>query len=139
MKKILVGVDGSPESRRAADQAAELARSLDTQLLVAYVVSLPAPLGPEPLELRNWEIAERKHARALLDELVEKYEGRGISIEAVMPSGAPAETLAEMATSGAVQLVAVGHRGRSAFSRALLGSVADRLVQISPKPVLVAR
>ena len=139
MKKILVGVDGSPESRRAAEQAAELARSLDAQMLVAYVVSLPVPLGPEPAEIRNWEVAERKQARALLDELVEKYESRGIAIETVMPSGAPAETLAEMATGDPVQLVAVGHRGRGAFVRALLGSVADRLVQISPKPVLVAR
>jgi nucleotide-binding universal stress UspA family protein len=38
-----------------------------------------------------------------------------------------------------VQLVAVGHRGRGAIRRALLGSVADALVQICPKPVLVAR
>ena len=33
----------------------------------------------------------------------------------------------------------VGHRGRNAVARALLGSVADRLVQICPKPVLVVR
>jgi nucleotide-binding universal stress UspA family protein len=36
-------------------------------------------------------------------------------------------------------MVVVGHRGRNAVARALLGSVADRLVQISPKPVLVVR
>ena len=139
MKRILVGVDGSPESRRAADQAAELARSLDARLLLTYVVSLPAALGPEPIELTGWEIAERAHARDLLEELGGHYREQGIGIETAMPSGPPAETLADMAMPGDVELVAVGHRGRGALARTLLGSVADRLVQISPKPVLVGR
>src|SRR5262249_53061833 len=97
MKRILVGLDGSPESRRAADQAAELARSLDARLLLAYVVSLPAALGPEPIELTGWEIAERAHARDLLEELSGHYREQGIGIETAMPSGPPAETLADMA------------------------------------------
>lgn len=139
MKKIVIGVDGSQEARRAADQAAELARSLDAKLLLAYVVSLPAPLGPEPAELRKWEIAERAHASTVLEELSARYRQRGSTVETVMPSGAPAETLADLASAADVELVAVGHRGRGAIARALLGSVADRLVQISPKPVLVSR
>jgi len=139
MRRILVGVDGSPESGRAADQAAELARSLDAKLLLAYVVSLPAALGPEPFELTNWEIAERAHARDLLEELGGRYRKEGIPVETAMPSGPPAETLADMAVPDDVELVAVGHRGRGSLARVLLGSVADRLVQISPKPVLVGR
>jgi nucleotide-binding universal stress UspA family protein len=139
MRRILVGVDGSPESRRAADQAAELARPLEAKLLLAYVVSLPAALGPEPIELSGWEIAERAHARDLLEELGGHYQEQGIGIETAMPSGAPAETLAEMAAADDVELVVVGHRGRGSLARVLLGSVADRLVQISPKPVLVNR
>ena len=51
--------------------------------------------------------------------------------------GAPAETLAELSRSDEVTMTVVGHRGRNMASRILLGSVADRLVQISPKPVLV--
>jgi len=42
-----------------------------------------------------------------------------------------------MATGCDVDLVVVGHRGRGALARLLLGSVADRLVQICPKPVLI--
>src|SRR5215470_6482430 len=106
---------------------------------LAYVVSLPAALGPEPIELTGWEIAERAHARDLLEELGSRYRKQGIGIETAMPSGPPAETLADMAVPLDVELVAVGHRGRGALARTLLGSVADRLVQISPKPVLVGR
>ncbi|HWE25658.1 MAG TPA: universal stress protein [Myxococcales bacterium] len=139
MKKIVVGVDGSPESRLAAEQAAELARSMGARMLATYVVTLPVAVGPEPLELHTWEVAERKYASELLAKVAIQYRRSGIDVETVMPSGAPAETLAEMARSEDVQLVVVGHRGRGAIKRALLGSVADRLVQISPKPVLVAR
>jgi len=44
-----------------------------------------------------------------------------------------------MAKGHDVDLVVAGHRSRGALARLVLGSVADRLVQISPKPVLVGR
>ena len=47
--------------------------------------------------------------------------------------------LAALVESGGFDLLAVGHRGRGAVQRALLGSVADRLAQISRKPVLIWR
>jgi nucleotide-binding universal stress UspA family protein len=139
MKKILVGIDGSTESRAAADLAADLAAATGSDLVVAYVVSLPLALAPEASYLERWDIAEREYARKWLDDVAAACRTRGIAVETVMPSGAPAETLANMASQGGVDLVVVGHRGRGAISRVLLGSVADRLVQISPKPVLVSR
>jgi nucleotide-binding universal stress UspA family protein len=139
MQKVLVGIDGSAESQRAADQAAQIAQALGRELLLAYVVSLPPALGPEPLELRQWEVAEHSQAKSLLSELSAKYADRGLRVDTVMPSGMPAEVLASTADASDVALVVVGHRGRNPIARALLGSVADRLLQISPKPVLVAR
>jgi nucleotide-binding universal stress UspA family protein len=53
--------------------------------------------------------------------------------------GPAAEALAELAQAPDIQMVVVGHHGRGAVKRLLLGSVAQRLVQISPKPVLVVR
>ena len=58
VKKVLVGVDGSKESRIAADRAAELARALDAELTVACVV--PAP-SPGPFESR--ETVRRRERR----------------------------------------------------------------------------
>jgi len=54
-------------------------------------------------------------------------------------SGPVAETLADVAQSQRYDLIVVGHRGRGGVKRVLLGSVADRLVQISSRPVLVVR
>lgn len=139
MKKILVGVDGSSESRTAAEQAANLAADSGAAILLAYVVRLPVTLPPETVYLERWDVAEREYARELLEDVAGAYRDRGISVDTVVPSGGPAETLAKMASEEDVDLVVVGHRGRGAISRVLLGSVADRLVQISPKPVLVSR
>jgi nucleotide-binding universal stress UspA family protein len=138
VKKILVGVDGSAESSTAADLAADLARAIGADLVLAYVVTLPVSFA-EPIPFEAWDLAERAHARQFLENLRTRFTTRAIIIDTLIPSGPPAETLASMASAPDVELVVVGHRGRSAFTRVLLGSVADRLVQISPKPVLVSR
>jgi nucleotide-binding universal stress UspA family protein len=139
VKKILVGIDGSPESRKAAERAADLAAVAGWQVVLAYVISLPLHLAPEPSYLEQWDVAERDYAGKLLEDIAAPYRKRGITVETVTPSGAAAEVLADMASRQNVDMVVVGHKGRGAISRLLLGSVADRLVQISPKPVLVSR
>lgn len=141
MKRILVGVDGSIESRAAADFAAELARQTGSQLTLAYVLPVPVPLAPDGYlqSLAAWEVAEREYGVNLLRELSNRLQGPALAVETVSPSGPAAETLADLGKSGNVDLIVVGHRGRGSVSRLLLGSVADRLVQISTRPVLVVR
>ena len=142
MKRILLGVDGSPESRAAARTAADIARATGSQLTVAYAVSsLPLPAGAPELAARanEWAEKEKAAAQAIVKEIAAAVARPGLTIETVVADGAPAITLAELARTGDVDLVVVGHRGRGAIARVLLGSVADRLVQISPKPVLVVR
>lgn len=53
--------------------------------------------------------------------------------------GAPAEVIADVALEGQFDLVVVGNKGRGAVTRMFLGSVADRVVHICTKPVLVVR
>lgn len=136
MKQILVGVDGSAESRAAVDYAVDLARETGRDLFLAFVTEPPIPveLVPDegPDELRQW-------AENVLSGMAQRAARTGIGVETAVLSGAPAETLASAARAGAIDLVVVGHRGRNAVARALLGSVADRLAQISPKPLLVVR
>ncbi len=141
MKRILVGVDGSIESRAAAEFAANLARQVGAQITLAYVLPVPVPLAPDGYlqSLAAWELAEREYGVGLLRELASRLQGPDFAVETVSPSGPAAETLADLGKSGNVDLIVVGHRGRGAVSRLLLGSVADRLVQISTRPVLVVR
>jgi nucleotide-binding universal stress UspA family protein len=141
MKRILVGVDGSPESKQAADLASSLAGPLKAELLLVFVAPRPVPFGPEPYAqgLGQWELAEREYGASVLREIAARCAGAGVHVETRFESGGPAEVLAELARTEKVDLVVVGHRGRGAVARLLLGSVADRLTQISPRPVLVVR
>jgi nucleotide-binding universal stress UspA family protein len=141
MKRILVGVDGSNESRAAAKFAEEIARATESQLIIACSV---APVfvtegAPELVaQAEVWQGKERELAKIAVKEIAASI-GPGVPVETMVTDGQPASALAELARAGDVELVVVGHRGRNAVARAFLGSVADRLVQISPKPVLVVR
>jgi nucleotide-binding universal stress UspA family protein len=141
MKRILVGVDGSKESRDAAAYAVELAQAMGSQLLVASIADVPIALVAPELVRRaaEWQEEASKQAAAIVKEVANRLLRPGLTIETIVESGSAAETLAELARAGDVDLVVVGHRGRNALSRALMGSVADRLVQICTKPVLVVR
>jgi len=139
VKKVLVGVDGSREAQVAADRAAEIARALDAQLTVACVVSRPSVGVFDSTEALRRETLERLRARKLLGEMSARYLREGTQVETVMPSGGTAEMLADLAGMPGVDLVVVGHRADGGFLRALRGGTAERLAQISPKPLLVAR
>jgi nucleotide-binding universal stress UspA family protein len=138
MKKILVGVDGSSESKAAAEAAADIAQAYGAHLLVTYVTP-PRPVrGMQAMGDEKWDIAEQEYAAGLLEEMERRCQREGVRVETMTASGAIADTLAQTAGAWA-DLVVVGHRGRGAVQRMLLGSVADQLVQISPKPVLIVR
>ncbi|HXN56042.1 MAG TPA: universal stress protein [Myxococcales bacterium] len=141
MKRILVGVDGSNESRAAVKFAANIARATRSQLKIAFAVApvIPTEGAPELVaRFQELEENERQQAKVVLKDIASSI-GEGVPVETLVLGGTPAAALAELARSGDMDLVVVGHRGRNAVARALLGSVADRLVQICPKPVLIVR
>jgi len=130
MKRILVGVDGSKESREAVNLAAELARANGSLLVVASVIVPASPLDGAPEIVAHEKVEEwrdRTEANALVQEIAASV-GSGVRVETLIAEGSPAIALADLAKEGDVELVVVGHRGRNAIARALLGSVADRLV-----------
>jgi nucleotide-binding universal stress UspA family protein len=142
MKRILVGVDGSKESLQAAVLAANLAHQTKRSLELAHVLPDAVAAPPEAFsaELAIWRKDIAEEGNRLLKEVRTRVERPETdSRSTLVESARPAEALAELANEPDIDLVVVGHRGRSAVTRALLGSVADRLVQICPKPVLVVR
>lgn len=136
MRRILVGVDGSDESKLATRAAARLARATGSVLTLAYV--LPhlneASLdGNAPHE----ETEATSDGCLLLDDL--KQEAQNLRVDTSLLQGLPADRLAQEAGRDDVWMVVVGHRGRGPKRWSMLGSVARRLTQISPRPVLVIR
>lgn len=138
MKKILVAVDGSEPSMKGARMAAELAQATGSTMILAYVV-VPVALPADFYRMASVQIEDqlRKDGEAALEQATRTFSG--VNLERTLLAGPAAEALADAAEAMGADLVVVGSRGRSAMARVLLGSVADRLVHVCKKPVLVVR
>ena len=119
---VLVGFDGSPESRAAIDAVPTLLGDRLGRLTVATVV----PYG---------EIREQER---LATNALRRIEGRTLGFECDLEllHGHPAEALTQYATEGGYALIAVGTRG-AGISKAILGSAATQLAEHSKVPVLL--
>jgi nucleotide-binding universal stress UspA family protein len=140
MKRILVAVDGSESSLKAARMAADVALRFGSKLTLCHVVpKLLLPPDVYGLTIAEVEKEHRAYADRLLETAVATLDEPGIDISTTVLYGSPAEAIAEEAAVADVGLVVIGSRGHGAVARMFLGSVSDRIVHISPKPVLVVR
>lgn len=140
MKTILVAVDGSEPSLKALQLAGEIASSTGAELLLAHATE-PLVYVTEAYFVPTAEVerAERERSQKILGEAAERAKKAGWKARTLSLRGPPAESIADAAAEHGADLVVVGSRGLGAVARVLLGSVADRLVHVSKKPVLVAR
>ena len=140
MKRILVAIDGSDPSLKAARMAADIALRFGAQLTLVHVVpKLLLPPDVYGLTLAEVEREHRAYAEKLLQKAITFLAEPGIDTTSTILYGSPAESIAEEAAGQDVGMVVVGSRGHGAVARMFLGSVSDRIVHISPKPVLVVR
>ncbi len=138
MKRILVAVDGSESSLKAARMAADIALRFGAELsLVNVVPKLLLPPDVYGLTIAEVEKEHRAYADRLLEKAVAALEEPGLEIATTVLYGSPAEAIAEEGAASDIDMIVVGSRGHGAVARVFLGSVSDRLVHISPKPVLV--
>jgi len=135
-KRILVGYDGSKESEKALDLAADLAKASGGSLVVEHVVSVGAEAyAAGAVDMEAIEAA----VGAMLDAAVERARASGVAATKVLAHGEVAPTILREAEQRGVDLIVVGSLGRSRMARVLMGSVADKLVHAAAVPVLVVR
>ncbi|MGC4891949.1 universal stress protein [Micromonospora sp. DT227] len=138
-RPVVAGVDGSPSSLTAADQAAVAAVARARPLLLVHGYLHPlgygVPLNPYDLGVpAPTEEAERMLERVAA-ELADRHPGLRVEVRQV--AGGPGATLVE--ESRRAELVVVGSRGVGGFAGLLLGSVGAQLAQHGHCPVLVVR
>ena len=76
-------------------------------------------------------------AQAGLDKQAARHEGSGVSIKKIIEQNDPWHAVIATAESARADLVVMGTHGRRGLPRAILGSVAEKVVRHSPVPVLV--
>ena len=141
--KILVPVDFSEASRKALRYACSLAEAFDASLCVVHAIENPYLPGgymefyAPPAEY--FEQVERDTRKSLEDVLTpdEKAKFRATLVQR---KGSPAgEILALLAEQPDIDLVVMATHGRGGMARLMMGSVTDRVVRLSPCPVLTLR
>ncbi|MBQ1013898.1 universal stress protein [Micromonospora sp. M51] len=137
---VLVAVDGSDASRRAADVAADTAVSLGVPLVAVHAYRHPGSSGPGDMQPLVYDEAKlhREQERMLagwLTGLTEDHRGLRLTCQATR--GRPGTVLAEASRSA--QLAVVGGRGRGEVTGLLLGSVSQSVLHHAQCPVMVVR
>lgn len=137
---IVVGVDGSEGSSRAAARAAAMARHWNAKLLLTTVVRTPegwwgiggAPPSPEALSAALIEGQQK-----VLADMEAELDLEGVDYQTIEELGDPVSRLTAVCETNEADVLVVGRRGAGLAERVILGSVADRLCHLSPCPVLV--
>jgi nucleotide-binding universal stress UspA family protein len=139
-KTILVGVDGSDSSRKAATVAAELAASTGATLHVLTAVDTSRPRTAEdPAHLGDVRrLSPGEEAEAIAAEIAAKLKGVTPSVESSPIHGKPADALVEEAKRLGADLIVVGNRRVQGLGR-ILGSVAADVAHHAPCDVYIVK
>jgi nucleotide-binding universal stress UspA family protein len=138
-KLILVAVDGSQSSLRAAGHAAMLARLTGARLKVIYVVDTHLTFQLGAYQQMAMETLEQDGAQAVAEAIgVAKEAGAG-DVDGEVMSGSPRTVITDWAKENEASLIVVGSHGYSRLAYILIGSVADYVVHYAHCPVMVVR
>ena len=145
-KKILVAVDGSPQSDKAAEEAVRLASAAASRMKSTVYAVLVLP-GMRPPSFTDFfpsppvtERPEWEETRKRLFYVVEKVAGElGIPIESLVVYGDAAEEILNLAEEKECDVIVIGSSGKGRMKRTLLGSVSTKVALHARCSVYIVR
>lgn len=132
---ILLATDGSACGEMAVAKAIAIAKARQTKLIavsVAYTNDEISALAPEAVN------ALVRHAQELLQNAKQQAAQAGVTLEAVVREGDPAEAILALAAEIQASLIVMSSHGRKGLSRLLMGSVTEQVIGLGDCPVLVS-
>lgn len=138
---IMVPLDGSALSASILPTAADVAKAWAARLTLVHVVSSSAVLGTRIFPLIPDDVGPAvEKAGEYLEGQAEGLRAQGLTVHThVEEHEAPGRALAAIADKLDADLIALATHGYGGLKRALLGSVADKVLRSSPLPLLVQR
>jgi nucleotide-binding universal stress UspA family protein len=140
VKRILVPTDFSDPSAEALATAIALAQPAGALVDLVHVAVEASFALPPPIDVATVPIDLTGVLERVTDGLrveAERVRAAGLPCETAMLVGRPDAEIVARATSTGAELIVMGTHGRSGLAHALLGSVAERVVQHAPCPVLI--
>ena len=142
-QKILVAIDDSEISANVSQQAAQLAKALNSQITLVQVMTLDPYLADAYLRMgQSNELIERvrSYVQENLTKAQKQFEELGQTVATQVVEGFSVhEEIIKAAQNLEVDLIIMGSHGRTGFKKFILGSVAQKVLGESHIPVLIVR
>ncbi|WP_414044133.1 universal stress protein [Macrococcus sp. EM39E] len=129
---IVIAVDGSENSFRAAEEAIKLNSKYYTLLsVISHEDSKDAIL--------HSEMSSVERRKLLLKEVIQLFEDKNKRFDLRIEHGNPKEIIINIANTGTFDMLVIGNRGLNAIQEMVMGSVSHKVVKEVNLPVLVVK
>ncbi len=139
IRKILVGVDGSKVSYRAAEIALDLATALNAEVTAIYVIPSPPADYGRFFDVSAWRMDEEEVERKIMHEVKIMAISKGAKLETKILRGRPSDVIVSLAEGEGYDLIVLGSTGLGGAYKRMMGSVVSEVVNSTKKPVLLIR
>lgn len=141
-RRVLIPLDGSELAEGVLDPGLDLVDFFEAEAtLVQVVPSLPLLTSsylPDTADVDRQILEERREEpKAYIEEVADRLADEGRSVEIDVRIGHPATAIRQATVEHGADLVALATHGRGGVSRAVLGSVADKVIRGGDLPTLV--
>lgn len=135
-ERILVPVNGSRCSENVIPKVEELAAGRNAGICLLRVVSARTFPGVDPVEA---EVKAVREAEEYLQGLEGRLRDKGLDVDTHVRYGNDVEEILDHAAQNEIGMIAMSTHGRGGIRRFLFGSVAERVLRQTPKPVFLMR
>jgi nucleotide-binding universal stress UspA family protein len=137
--RIVLAVDGSDSSKKAAEKAFYLSKKTDIELVALYVVYIPASAYPPTPTVNMGDVSNvlKKNGELILDDIVGMASKFNLKIKKKMLNGIPDDEIIKFANRD--DLIIMGSKGHSTLGRILIGSISEKVLHHSEAAVMIVR
>ena len=143
IRKVMAVSDGSDCGRRAAEYGVSIAKLVDAQITVVYVIDeVVLDLVSKGTKREEAELDLKREGQQCIDYVLELAKKEGVeagSLLAKLAQGRPYEQIVHVAKQLKINLIVIGTSAERGGEGVLRGSVAGRVIQYASCPVLVVR
>jgi nucleotide-binding universal stress UspA family protein len=137
-EKILVPLDGSENSLQALQNAIQIAKRFDGELVLVHMYSINV-FKLTPSQINAYVLELRKAGEKILAQGKKLAYAEGVHVETQLKEGHIVEGIVEIAKEGNFNLIVMGARGLSKLKELVLGSVSHGVTLHAPCPVLIVK
>ena len=141
MKKILISVDGSEYSQKALEEGRKIAEAFCSEVILLNVVNdFKHNYFHESVYLyEQTKESFEQHGKIIIEKAGETFEGFCGTLQAEIRIGDPAEQIINTIEELNPDLVLMGSKGLTGIKKVVIGSVSDKVLHHTNKPVLIVR